>query len=257
LIVEHVRGPRPLRVLDLGTGTGSNIRFLAPLLAGEQHWLAADKEPRLLAEAAARSTLAEPPVHVETRALDLGALGPSDIFDGRHLVTASALLDLVSERWLEWVAGECRRVGASALFTITYNGRNECEPADADDGRVFELFNRHQRTDKGLGGPAAGPRATEVASRCFQSAGFEVRVEPSDWQIAPDAREFQRQLIEGWASAAGEMLSSLNDLRPQFVADWKQRRLDHVAAGRSRLRVGHHDLAAIRPSPVGRPPRVR
>ena len=25
LIVEQVRGPRPLRVLDLGTGTGSNI----------------------------------------------------------------------------------------------------------------------------------------------------------------------------------------------------------------------------------------
>ena len=60
--------------------------------------------------------------HVETRQLDLGSLADTDIFAGRHLVTASALLDLVSERWLGELAACCRAAGAAALFTLTYNG---------------------------------------------------------------------------------------------------------------------------------------
>ena len=87
---------------------------------------------------------------------------------------------------------------ACALFTISYNGWNECEPKDAADGSMFALFNLHQLTDKGLGGPAAGPRGTDVARERFADAGFDVHVEASNWHICPDDREFQRQLIDGW-----------------------------------------------------------
>ena len=50
----------------------------------------------------------------------------------------------------------------------------------------------------------------------------------------------QQQLIEGWADAAV-------DIAPEEtprVSGWKTRRLAHVAAGRSRIVVGHEDLAA-------------
>src|SRR4051812_2033771 len=94
-ILDRLAGVQPLRILDLGTGTGSNIRYLAPRLRRDQHWLAIDKDPRLLMEAATGSASAAAGLQVDTRALDLGAERPSDIFDGRHLVTASALLDLV------------------------------------------------------------------------------------------------------------------------------------------------------------------
>jgi hypothetical protein len=240
-VADRLGDTRPLWILDLGTGSGANIKYLAPRLGGEQEWLAVDKDPVLLVEAAASASIA-PGVHVETRALDLGALDSPEIFEGRRLVTASALLDLVSEHWIRWVAAACRRVGACALFTVTYNGRNECDPPDSDDAMVFDLFNRHQLTDKGLAGTAAGPYATEVARRAFNDLGFDVRMEPSDWQIDRSEPELQRQLIEGWADAAAEIAPA----QAESVRAWKQRRLDHVAAGRSRIVVGHYDLSAIR-----------
>ena len=177
---------------------------------------------------------------VETRQMDLGPLADPSIFDGRNLVTASALLDLVSASWLATMAGHCRTQRAAALFTITYNGRSTCRPEEPEDALVLDLFNRHQRTDKGLGGPAEGPGATEAARQAFEVAGFTVRVAPSDWTIGPEAREMQRYLIDGWASAASEVSM---DHAPA-IADWRRRRLAHVAAGASTLTVGHFDLLA-------------
>ena len=74
----------------------------------------------------------------------------------------------------------------------------------------------------------------------MQEAGYEVKREQSDWTLSPDVTSLQRQLIEGWAEAAAAMAPD----RGASIQSWKQRRLDHVGAGRSRLTVGHEDLAA-------------
>jgi hypothetical protein len=105
---------------------------------------------------------------------------------------------------------------------------------------VRDLFNRHQKTDKGLGGPAAGPDAAALAEQCFLRAGYRVRREPSDWELGPSDRELQRLLIEGWADAAREMAPD----RAPDIARWRTRRLAPVEAGHSHVVVGHDDLAA-------------
>ena len=107
---------------------------------------------------------------VETRCLDLSTLDDREIFDGRQLVTASALLDLVSEPWLCALANRCAECGAAALFALSYDGRIACSPEDPDDGAIVSLVNEHQRTDKGFG-PALGPDATDAAERCFGDLG--------------------------------------------------------------------------------------
>ena len=253
-------GTDPVRVLDLGTGAGSNLRSLIPRLPPRQRWLVVDRGDDLLADLVARTapwatarglsaqaaggrlTIAGDGLDcvVETRQMDLGPLTDPSIFEGRHLVTASALLDLVSASWLATVAGHCRQQGATALFAITYNGTSGCDPLEPEDALVLDLFNRHQRTDKGLGGPAAGPGATEAARQAFEGAGFTVRVEPSNWTIGPEAREMQQCLVDGWASAASQV--SPDDA--PAIAGWRRRRLAHVAAGASTLTVGHFDLLA-------------
>jgi hypothetical protein len=248
-----------LHVLDLATGTGSNLRFLCERLPSPQRWLLVDRSPDLLALvqtrteewAAARdyevrssatgfSIRAERlSCLVETRQLDLNALDAT-LFEGRHLVTASALLDLVSEDWIKALAAHCKAVDAAALFTITYDGRSSCEPAEPEDEVVRELMNEHQHRDKGLGGPAAGPDAVAAAERAFEDIGYVVRADASDWIIGREAREFQRELIGGWAQAATEQQPHA----AATIAGWHSRRLAHVEAGRSRITVGHHDLAA-------------
>ena len=182
---------------------------------------------------------------VETRQRNLEALDDRGLFAGRHLVTASALLDLVSEAWLRALAARCRAVGAVALFTITYNGDSTCSPVVPEDERVRALFNQHQRTDKGLGGIAAGPDAEACAARAFRDVGYQVQLEPSPWRLGSGDAELQRQLIDGWASAATEMAPG----EAAAIEGWRIRRIEHVDAGRSRVLVGHGDMAAW-PGPV-------
>ncbi len=160
------------RAVDLAAGTGSNVRYLLPRVPHIQHWTLVDHDPALLAQAwrlllpigqaAGRS--------FDVRQGDLAALDTVS-FDDCALVTASALLDLVSEPWLHALAQRCRAAGSHVLFALTYDGRIACDPVDVDDERVRALVNQHQRGDKGFG-PALGPEATRVAEACFPRGGL-------------------------------------------------------------------------------------
>jgi len=237
-IVDALPRRPPLRIVDLGCGAGSNVRYLAPHLPGESHWLLVDRDPTLLSEAL-RTLRPLRSIVIDTREMNLGVIDPT-IVAGRDLVTASALLDLVSASWLRALAGACRAAGAAALFALTYDGRSRCSPAEPEDDTIRDLLNRHQRSnDKGFG-RAAGPDAVAVAERCFAGEGYHVRREPSDWVLTPDARELQRQLVEGWAEAAREIATEQSSM----IDDWLQRRLGHVDGDRSHIVVGHEDLAA-------------
>ena len=249
-----------VHMLDLATGTGSNLRFLVTHLPARQSWLVVDRDPTLLAQVHSRTSAWGPAqsyqvstdgdrciikgdqlhCRVKTRVLDLGRLDSADIFVGRHLVTASALLDLVSEQWVSQLAVHCRAVGAAALFTINYNGCSTCEPAEPEDETIRDLFNRHQHRDTGLGGLAAGPKAAECAERCFADVGYIVRTAASDWVLGSAKRELQSRLIDGWAKAATEMAPD----DAADIEDWRVRRRRHVESDRSRVVVGHIDLAA-------------
>ena len=228
------RWPFQGRLIDLGGGTGSNIRYLASRLPSPQHWTLIDNDPALLAHAPAGVT----PHHADLNAIAEDA----ELFRGCMLVTASALLDLVSESWLAVLILRCRVAGAAVLFALSYDGRIVCSPAEPEDEEVRQLVNAHQRTDKGLG-PALGPDAAARTVALLSAAGYDVRQEQSDWNLGPDARDLQRELIEGWAAAASELAQE----RKAAIDSWRVRRIAHVDAGRSHLIVGHVDVAGVFP----------
>jgi len=243
LVADGFQDAAELRVLDLGAGTGANVRYLAKLFPARTQWLLIDNDQALLDRAAVDiGTTGSGAVapSIERRAVDLARAfdrTADDIWAGRDLVTASALLDLVSEEWLLALARRCRDTGAAVLFALTYNGDMTCSPSEPEDEMVRELVNGHQRTNKGFG-LALGPDAAESAARVFDEMGYEVWRQESDWELGPDSAVLQAQLIEGWVEAAGIIAPEEASLD-----SWKARRLAHVAAGRSRIVVGHEDLA--------------
>jgi hypothetical protein len=120
---------------------------------------------------------------------------------------------------------------------LSYDGRAACDPAEPEDTEVLELFNRHQRGDKGFG-PALGPAAPRRASEALQRLGYRVTARPSDWRLGAGAGDMQRALLGGWLGACVEVAPQ----RRTALEAWHRRRLAHVDAGRSTLAVGHVDL---------------
>jgi SAM-dependent methyltransferase len=224
------------RIVDLATGTGANVRYLAPRLPRARQWLAVDDDDALLAAFAAPAR-----ANVATLRLDLARALDELPLDGCDLVTASALLDLVSRSWLERLAARCAAAGAGVLFALTYDGRIEWSPAEDGDERVRDLINRHQLRDKGFG-PALGPGAAAAAVAAFGALGYEMRTAPSDWILGAESAALQAALILGWHFAAAEVAPDAT----APLRGWMERRRAHVAAGRSRLRVGHLDVAGRR-----------
>lgn len=250
------------QVIDLGCGTGSNLRWLLPLLGHGQQWACIDHDNGLLAEMPKRlasayagraqiktdgSTLriSSPAFSANVMRLhaDLAASVEHLEIPDSSLVTASALLDLVSASWVSKLAVRCLAHRAHILFALTYNGRMEFVPQDAVDAELTSLVNRHQRKDKGFG-PALGPNANDATGRIFTDLGYRVSSADSRWQLGPDAIELQTELLDGWLAAALEM----DDAGEKSLRAWHGRRLERIRGGVSAMSVGHRDLVGTPPA---------
>ena len=237
------------RVLDLGSGTGSNLRYLTSRLPAGQEWVLVDHDPDHL------RTLGhlDAPASVQSLTIVPGDLGDEGLAAIPHadLVTASALLDLVSENWLRRAVDACAAAGRGAHFALSYDGEirwsadGEPDPRgeeDQDDAQVREAVNAHQTGTKGLG-PALGPAAGPVAERLFRTAGYETRLLASAWRLGAAESPLVLRLIDGWEAVATEVRPSSTGR----IRAWAERRRATVADGRFTLRVGHRDLLALPP----------
>jgi len=236
-VVTALAGHRAVRIVDLACGTGSTLRALAPRFPAGQHWTLVDNDLSLLARVSASArpagvTLTAVPVDLN-RDLEAALDGPLD------LVTTSALLDLVSEAWLDRLAVETLARSIPIYAALSYDGRVEMSPSHPLDTAIVAAVNAHQRGDKGFG-PALGPRAASAAIARFEALGCAVVHGAADWVAGPGDREFQMEIFAGWASAARDM----GDPPLAETIEWLTFRRDQVAAGRSSLRVGHVDLFA-------------
>lgn len=278
LRARRQRNPEaPLRLVDLGSGSGANPRHLAARLPGPQQWTLIDHDAGLLERA--RGHCADlrdaegAALRVDTHCLDLGALDlpvlvagspdtPAPVPNaGADLVCASALLDLMSAAWLAHLADTCAQAGCALLITLSVDGSWRFLPrdpasgaADPDDAFVRAAFNAHQRRDKGLGG-ALGPAAAPALAELLAARGFHVETAASPWRLAladPAQAALARALIEGWRDAATAQCPHA----AARIAAWHDRRSALCdGRGRGQLEVGHVDLFARPPTTALRPDR--
>lgn len=239
---------KEISVVDLGSGTGANLRATAPLLPDRQTWRLVDNDRQLLD--AARSEIARWADHSESNGdgltikkgraeiaisfatIDL-ATDLDRAFDTNPaLVTASALFDLVSEPFIRKIARMCAEKNAAFYTVLTYNGVQRWNPHRPADNQIAGAFHRHQLTDKGFG-PAAGPMAPSLLAEQFRLNGYCVLEGDSPWLLARKDRTLLEELQRGYAIAASET----NTLDAKTIETW-------IKVPRHGAEVGHTDIFA-------------
>lgn len=235
-LLDRLTPRPPLVIHDLGSGTGSMVRWLAPRLPGPQHWVLHDRDAALLARAAATMP---PGVTVETRPGDLTALTAADLA-GASLVTASALLDMLSAAEVSRVVDAC--ADRPTLLTLSVIGSVEISPADPLDAGVAAAFDEHQRRTVD-GRRLLGPDAADATATAFRQRGIPVETRSTPWRLGPDRAALAAEWFAGWVGAAREQRPSLE------IGSYQARRLAEIRAGRVEITVGHRDLFAHQKQP--------
>ena len=250
---RHGDALQTLRIIDLGCGSGSNLRALAPLFGQEQHWTLVDHDAELLAVAKAQTRQwadsivhegadqwvvqrAQQTLSIRFRQADLNHDLQTVLGEGRHdLVTAAALFDLISP---EWIARFCDVLDAPFYTVLTYDGRSVWRVPAPEDEALLAAFHQHQQTDKGFGA-AAGPEAARVLAQCLQTKQWTVVRGDSTWHLNNSHRDLLQLLHEGMAQAAREV-GSMSE--PQLASWLASRHAD------GSCEVGHEDTFAMPPS---------
>lgn len=237
-----------VRVVDLGAGTGSNLRATAGLLPERQTWTLVDSDPDLLS--AARQSLSRwadrasekdgtlelqkgrAHIAVSFRKLDL-ARDLDAALDGEpDLITASALFDLTSVEFMRAFARRAAGNRAAIYAVLNYNGIQRWSPHRPADSQMTGAFHRHQMMDKGFG-VAAGPTAAAVLADELRMQGYSVLEGDSPWRLSRDDRMLIEELTRGHALAVSET----GAVAPGVISSW-------VGVARSGAEVGHTDLFA-------------
>ena len=241
---------QPFRVIDLGCGSGSNLRAVAPALPPYQHWTLVDYDPALLNAALQTLTLwadqaqADPAqlgnviftkddkkIEVVCLQEDLAANIERVLSRPVNLVTAAAFFDLVSP---DWLVRFCQALTVPLYTVLTYDGTEVWTPPHAADAAMLQAFLAHQATDKGFG-LSAGPDATDIMRVALTARGFQVEVGASPWQLGQSDIGLMRALATGTAGAVAETKTVAQVVHQ----DWLCARLNA-----QRCEIGHWDLWA-------------
>jgi hypothetical protein len=228
-LVGHLPPEGPHVIHDLGCGTGAMGRWLAPLLPGPQHWVLHDRDAALLQVADV------PRVTVETRLSDITRLRADDLA-GASLVTASALLDVLTEAAVQRLVAACVGAGCPALLTLSVAGRVDLTPSEPVDRRVAAAFDAHQRRGRLL-----GPDAVAATAEAFRRSGAEVVARPSPWRLGAAQADLIAAWFTGWVGAACEQDAEL----AAETGAYARRRLAQAAAGQLAVTVDHVDLLVL------------
>lgn len=239
---------KKMTVIDLGCGTGSNLRATSALLPPRQSWTLVDRDASLIeratialsswADTAAiegdglRLTKGHADIAVSFKQADLANDLDAVLAGGADLVTASALFDLVSPEFIRKLARTLADQRIAFYAVLTYNGVQRWSPHRPADNQIASAFHRHQLGDKGFG-PAAGPIAPGHLADQFRLNGYTVAEGESPWRLGRGDRMLIDEMVRGHAMAVAE--TGLVDAKT--IEQW-------IKVTRTGADTGHTDIFA-------------
>ena len=218
-------------IADLGGGTGSTARALAPDCRLKPNWLIIENDRCLIEEGQNRDA------RLEYIRADLTSGLTTIIPEIAGAITCSALIDLVSALWLRELVTLAVQRRLPLYVALSYDGGMRWRPGDLFDRRIKTLFNAHQQRDKGFG-PALGPGAATELLCLLAGAGGKIIQGRSDWVFTPQDQAIQIELLDGYRQASHEM----DPAQTGEIGGWHAARLSRIERGQSRHMVGHTDI---------------
>lgn len=230
----------PVTAVDIGAGTGNSARWFAQHLATRLpgttlRWVLLDADDQGLVLARQKMSDAKTVVADITQLPGLiGELRTEPEYAGPLVMTASAVLDVLTQVDVDAIVEALVQHSGCGLFLLSINGDWRIDPTDSDDDYIKQTFADHQQRDERLG--ADGARTLIEAAR---RAGLATQSHVTTWHMAAPE---DGQMIERFLR---ERVAAVIDHQPQqqdLATAWLQRRMGQLSQGLT-IEVDHLDVA--------------
>lgn len=249
---RHFGDKEAISIVDLGSGSGSSLRALAPRLGLRQKWQLVDHDRQLLSFALEQLALWADSakdennfmllqkdgrqIEVKTQLADLSDGLPDALSEKADCLTSSAFFDLVSPQWIENFCASLAGVQLPLLALLTYDGTEVWSPPHFADEVMLKAFHQDQHKDKGFG-PAAGPQSATVLHEALSIQHYKVFSGQSDWLLNSNT---DTELIRALATGSANALAGSNVIKEAELHSWRDSR-----QAADRCTIGHKDIFGI------------
>ncbi len=237
--------PSEIVVVDVGAGTGSNLRYYSKVLPQvRQHWKLLDLEFDLLETTLQNIQddggkvqrlghgrylldLHGKEIQVELMPCDIFSDKTSALLNQADLVVSNAFFDLPSEQNIEVLLSWMDFSRQVLLATINYTGMHFLEES-TNDAYWIAQYEKHMRRSHGV-----GPDCVDSMRHILSQRGLSCSVEPSDWRLNSN-HPLRKGIFDFMEEAFRDLSLNLEEFHL-----WATSKLD------SELIVSHSDVLVL------------
>ena len=226
-----------IRIIDLGTGTGSNFRYLSKKIKFKnQFWTLMDLSKSSLNQAKKNIVTNNKIKKIILKHDDIIKNIQQHNFEDYDLVTGSAFLDIMPFDWFKkfYIKNKNTKL---VYFSINYDGYIKFYPKHNLDRDILQLFNNDQKSKKNNKTRAVGPDCSNIINRCF-SKTHKCYLFKSNW-IDVKNKNFQLMFLDFC-----ENIIKTN--RKTNFSEWLDFRKENIIKNNSKLSVSNKDFLAIK-----------
>ena len=226
-----------IHILDLGTGTGSNFRFLSKKIKHKnQFWTLIDISKSSLYQAKNNIILNNKVKKVSFKYNDAIKNIKKTNFNQFDLVTGSAFLDIMPYNWFK----EFHKLNQNTkiiYFSINYDGYFKFNPHHSLDNKMIKLFNKDQQSKKDGKVKAVGPDCSEIIKNYF-SKTHKTFLLNSNW-VDVKNNKFQLMFLNFCKNV-------INKNKKNSLDEWLEFKKEKILKNKSKLNVYNKDFLAIK-----------